>query len=73
MSVGCRLSDQDPGDFLVELADALGSDIGVATLMGFTSAQSSAETGLCRVIEEVTGAHHPDARAVVLRNSRLYR
>ena len=62
----CRLlPDQDPDEFLAELGVVLGDDIGVDTLMGFTPAQSSAETGLFRVIEEVTRAHYPGATAVV--------
>jgi len=62
----CRLlPDQDPGEFLAELGDVLGDAIGVDTLMGFTPAQSSAETGLFRVIADVTRTHHPTAAAVV--------
>ncbi len=62
----CRLlPDQDPEAFLAELGEVLGTAVGVDTLMGFTPAQSSAETGLFHVIEEVTRAHHPAAPAVV--------
>ena len=42
----------------------VGDGVEVETLMGFTPAQSSAETGLFHVIEEVTRTHFPDATAV---------
>jgi acetylornithine deacetylase/succinyl-diaminopimelate desuccinylase-like protein len=62
----CRLlPDQDPDQFLAELGEILGDGIGVDTQMGFTPAQSSAETGLFRVIEDVTRAHYPGTPAVV--------
>ena len=61
----CRLlPDQDPGEFLDELGEVLGEEVEVETLMGFTPAQSSAETGLFRVIEDVTRTHFPDATVV---------
>ena len=62
----CRLlPDQDPDAFLAELGEVLGDAVQVDTLMGFTPAQSSAETGLFRVIEDVTRTHHPASTAVV--------
>jgi acetylornithine deacetylase/succinyl-diaminopimelate desuccinylase-like protein len=61
----CRLlPDQSPDAFLQELGDILGEAVEVETLMGFTPAQSSAETGLFRTIEEVTHAHYPEAHVV---------
>lgn len=61
----CRLlPDQNPEDFLDELADVLGTNVAVETLMGFTPAQSSAETGLFRMIEEATRDHFPNASIV---------
>ncbi|MDA1094030.1 MAG: M20/M25/M40 family metallo-hydrolase [Acidobacteria bacterium] len=62
----CRLlPDQDADRFLAELGDVLGGGITVETQMGFTPAQSTAETGLFRMIEDVTRAHYPGAPAVV--------
>jgi acetylornithine deacetylase/succinyl-diaminopimelate desuccinylase-like protein len=62
----CRLlPDQNPDEFLAELGAVLGADIGVDTLMGFTPAQSSAETGLFRAIENVTRTHYPGVTVVV--------
>ncbi len=61
----CRLlPDQDPDEFLAELGGVLGHDVGVETMMGFTAAASSAETGLFRTIEDVTRTHFPDASVV---------
>ena len=61
----CRLlPDQDPDAFLAELGEVLGEDVAVETMMGFTPAQSSAETGLFRVIEDVTRTHYPGATVV---------
>ena len=61
----CRLlPDQDPEAFFAELDGILGDDAGVETLMRFTPAQSSAETGLFRMIEDVTRAHFPNASVV---------
>lgn len=61
----CRLlPDQDPQAFLAELGSVLGGDIAVETQMGFTPAVSSSETGLFRLIEEVTRTHFPDAAVV---------
>ena len=58
----CRLiPDQSPDDFLDELGVILGADVNVETLMGFTPAESSAETGLFRVIEQVTRSNFPGA------------
>ncbi len=62
----CRLlPDQDPDVFLAELGEVLGDAMRVDTMMGFTPAQSSAETGLFLVLEEATRTHYPDALAVV--------
>ena len=47
-----------------ELDTVLGDAINVETLMRFTPAQSSAETGLFRVIEDVTREHFPEASIV---------
>ena len=61
----CRLlPDQSPDEFLSELGDVLGSEVEVETLMGFTPAQSSAETGLFRMIEAVTQTHFPGANVM---------
>ena len=61
----CRLlPDQDPNEFLGELGAILGRDIAVETLMGFTPAMSSSETGFFRSIEEVTQTHFPGASVV---------
>jgi acetylornithine deacetylase/succinyl-diaminopimelate desuccinylase-like protein len=61
----CRLlPDQDGEAFLRELDTVLGDAINVETLMRFTPAQSSAETGLFRVIEDVTREHFPEASIV---------
>ena len=61
----CRLlPDQDPDEFLAELGEVLGDEVEVETLMGFTPAQSSAETGLFRVIEDVTLTHFSEAIVV---------
>ena len=58
----CRLlPDQVPAAFYEELGEVLGEDIGVDTIMSFTPAQSSAETGLFRTIEDVTREHFPNA------------
>ncbi len=61
----CRLlPDQDPDEFLAELGGVLGSDVAVETMMGFTPAVSSSETGLFRTIEDVTETHFPGATVV---------
>lgn len=61
----CRLlPDQDPAEFLDELGGVLGRDVEVETLLGFTPAVSSSETGLFRSIEEVTQIHFPGANVV---------
>lgn len=61
----CRLlPDQSPDDFLSELAEVLGDDVEIEVLMGFTPAQSTAETGLFRAIEDVTRTHFPSANVV---------
>ena len=61
----CRLlPDQDPQAFLAELGGILGSDIAVETQMGFTPAVSSSETGLFRLIEDVTRRHFASATIV---------
>ena len=61
----CRLlPDQAPDEFLDELGEVLGDDVEVETLMSFTPAQSSAETGLFRMIEDTTEAHFPGASVV---------
>ena len=61
----CRLlPDQDPREFLAELGQVLGGDVAVETQMGFTPAVSSSETGLFRLIEEVTRTHFPGATIV---------
>ena len=61
----CRLlPDQDPRAFLAELGRILGGDVAVETQMGFTPAVSSSETGLFRLLEEVTRTHFPDATVV---------
>jgi len=61
----CRLlPDQSPEAFLQELGDILGEAVDVETLMGFTPASSSAETGLFRTIEDVTHDHYPEAHVV---------
>ena len=61
----CRLlPDQDPQEFLAELGGILGRDISVETQMGFTPAVSSSETGLFRLIEDVTRKHFPNATVV---------
>ena len=61
----CRLlPDQDPQAFLAELGGILGGDVAVETQMGFTPAVSSSETGLFRLIEDVTRKHFPDATIV---------
>ena len=61
----CRLlPDQDPGEFLAELGGILGGDIAVETQLGFTPAVSSSETGLFRLLEEVTRRHFPGATVV---------
>ncbi len=63
--VDCRLlPDQDPRAFLAELGRVLGRDVAVETQMGFTPAVSSSETGLFRLLEEVTRTHFPDATVV---------
>ena len=56
--------DQDPQAFLAELGGILGGDIAVETQMGFTPAVSSSETGLFRLIEDVTRKHFPGAAVV---------
>lgn len=61
----CRLlPDQSPEAFLQELGAILGEAVDVETLMGFTPASSSAETGLFRTIEDVTHDHYPEAHVV---------
>ena len=61
----CRLlPDQNPDEFLDELRGVLGDEVEVETLLGFTPAQSSAETGLFRAIEDVTRTYFPDATVV---------
>ena len=61
----CRLlPDQNPREFLAELGRILGGDIGVETQMGFTPAVSPSETGLFRLIEDVTRTHFPGATIV---------
>ncbi len=61
----CRLlPGQDPDAFLGELGRVLGEHVGVETQMGFTPATSSSETGLFRMIEEVTWSHFPNATVV---------
>jgi len=61
----CRLlPDQDPEAFFGELQSVLGDSAGVRTLMSFTPAQSSAETGLFQLIEDVTREHFPGASLV---------
>ena len=61
----CRLlPDQDPEEFLAELDGVLGDEVSVETMMGFTPAQSSAETGLFLAIEDVTRKHFPGATVV---------
>ena len=47
-----------------ELRGVLGEGAGVETLMRFTPAQSSAETGLFRVIEDVSREHFSGATVV---------
>lgn len=61
----CRLlPDQDPQEFLAELGGVLGDAVAVETQLGFTPAVSSSETGLFRLIEDVTRRHFPDAAIV---------
>ena len=61
----CRLlPDQNPDEFLEELGGVLGEEVAVETLMGFTPAQSSSETGLFRMIEDATRQHFPRASVV---------
>lgn len=63
--VDCRLlPDQDPDAWLAEMADALGPDIDIEVLMGFTPAVSTTDTGLYRTIREVTLETFPDAAFV---------
>jgi acetylornithine deacetylase/succinyl-diaminopimelate desuccinylase-like protein len=63
--IDCRLlPDQDPARFLAELRGVLGAEIEVATIMGFTPAVSSADTGVYRVLEAVCREHFPDAPVV---------
>ena len=61
----CRLlPDQDPEQFLGDLGRVLGDEVQVMVLMGFTPAQSSAETGLFRAIEAVTQDYFPQASVI---------
>lgn len=61
----CRLlPDQDPDEFLEDLGRVLGDEVQVMVLMGFTPAQSSAETGLFRTIETVTRSYFPEASVI---------
>jgi len=63
--IDCRLlPDQDPQMFLAEVGRVVGSDIQIETIMGFTPAVSSADTGLYRVLEAVCREHFPDAPVV---------
>lgn len=63
--IDCRLlPDQDPKAFLTELHRVLGDEIGVETILGFTPAVSSVDTGLYRVLEEVSREHFPGAPVV---------
>jgi acetylornithine deacetylase/succinyl-diaminopimelate desuccinylase-like protein len=63
--IDCRLlPDQDPKVFLAEVGRVVGSDIRIETIMGFTPAVSSADTGLYRVLEAVCREHFPDAPVV---------
>jgi acetylornithine deacetylase/succinyl-diaminopimelate desuccinylase-like protein len=63
--IDCRLlPDQNPEAFINELRGVLGDDIKIDTLMGFRPAVSSADTGLFRVLREVTGQHFTGAPVV---------
>ena len=63
--IDCRLlPDQNPEAFINELGGVLGDEIKIETLMGFTPAVSSADTGLYRVLQEVSTQHVPGAPVV---------
>ena len=63
--IDCRLlPDQDPAVFLADLGRLLGDGIHVETILGFTPAVSSTDTGLYRVLESVCRDHFPDAPVV---------
>jgi acetylornithine deacetylase/succinyl-diaminopimelate desuccinylase-like protein len=63
--IDCRLlPDQNPDAFINELRGVLGDDIKIDTLMGFRPAVSSADTGLFRVLREVTAQNFTGAPVV---------
>jgi acetylornithine deacetylase/succinyl-diaminopimelate desuccinylase-like protein len=63
--IDCRLlPDQDPDAFLAELADVLGPDIAVETLMGFSPAISPTDNPLYETIATVTRERFPEATVV---------
>jgi acetylornithine deacetylase/succinyl-diaminopimelate desuccinylase-like protein len=60
--IDCRLlPDQDPKAFINELRGVLGPDIEIETLLGFTSAVSSADTRLFSLLREVSQEGAPGA------------
>lgn len=62
----CRmLPDQDPEEFLNELRYIIDDpNVSLETIMVFTPAVSSTDSPLYRAIEEIIGAHYPDAPIV---------
>ncbi|MBK5297323.1 MAG: M20/M25/M40 family metallo-hydrolase [Vicinamibacteria bacterium] len=63
--IDCRLlPDQDPAVFLADLGRLLGDGIQVETILGFTPAVSSTDTGLYRALEAVCREHFPGAPVV---------
>lgn len=60
--VDCRLvPDQDPQEFLDQMAVILGPEIEVEVIIGFSPAVSTTDTELYRIIESVTGEEFPGA------------
>ncbi len=60
--IDCRLlPDQDPEEWLAELANVLGTEVDIEVLMGFSPAVSTTDTDLYRTLAAVTDRHYPDA------------
>ncbi len=62
----CRLvPQQDPDEFLAELSSLIDDKaISIEKIMGFSSASSSPDSQLFRVIESLTAEYYPDALVV---------
>jgi acetylornithine deacetylase/succinyl-diaminopimelate desuccinylase-like protein len=63
--IDCRLlPDQDPDAWLAEIGGALGPEVEIEVIMGFTPAVSTTDTDLYRTVQDVTLETFPGAEFV---------